>query len=137
MVGDFPARQHLQPLQQGIGLGAAMGFDIADHHVAAVLLALPGRLQHGIGLADAGGIAEKDLQLAQLGRDLFGLGQLEHRLRGGAYVVTVSGHQRTKLRSFRWNFICVFVEKKFVLRRKPLQQVNRTIRVLKPQIAGI
>ncbi len=41
-----------------------MGFDIADDHIHALVAALVGGFEHGIGLAHAGGITEEDLELA-------------------------------------------------------------------------
>lgn len=63
-IGDDLDRQLLQSLQKGHGLRPGVGLDITRHHVDACRLGPVGRLQHGIGLAHAGGIAEKDLQPA-------------------------------------------------------------------------
>ncbi len=63
-VADPLARQHLEPLQQRLGLRPAMGLDHADDDIGARLLPGVGALQHLIGLADAGGGADKDLQPA-------------------------------------------------------------------------
>ena len=61
---DPPARQHLEPGEQGRGLAPAVGLDDADDHVDAVVLAAPGRGQHLVGLADPGRGAEEDLEPA-------------------------------------------------------------------------
>src|SRR6185369_15223097 len=90
-VVNILARQDFQPFKQGVGLRAAMGLDIPGHHVTTVLLAPPGRLQHGIGLPHPGSVAQEYLQFPQLRRSLFGLRQLEHRLRRGACFVAI-GH---------------------------------------------
>ncbi len=66
LVGDAFARDDLKPVQQRLGLGAAMGFDNADHDINAGLLAGMGALQHFVGLADAGSSADEDLQPAGL-----------------------------------------------------------------------
>ena len=76
-------RELRHALEQGGGLGPAVGLDHADHDVHA----LPGlgarRLQHGVGLAHAGRGAEEDLEapaarlpllLANPGEQGFGVG---------------------------------------------------------------
>ncbi len=63
-IVDVPARQHLEPGEQRLGLLPAMRLDDADGDVDALaLLGLRG-LQHLVGLADAGRGAEKDLEPA-------------------------------------------------------------------------
>ena len=64
LVVDPLARQHLETLQQRFGLRPAMGLDHADNDIGARLLPGMRALQHLIGLADAGGGADKDLQPA-------------------------------------------------------------------------
>ena len=49
----------LQPIQQRQSLRSGMGLYIAHHHVNALPFSMVSRLQHGIGLAHPGGIAEK------------------------------------------------------------------------------
>ena len=39
-----------------------MRLDVADDHFLSLGLLLPSGLQHGVGLADAGGVAEEDPQ---------------------------------------------------------------------------
>ena len=68
LVADPLARQHLEALQQGLGLRPAMGLDDADHDIGAGLPPGMRALQHLIGLADAGGGADEDLQPAGAGR---------------------------------------------------------------------
>jgi hypothetical protein len=95
-VGHLAQRQARQALGQGLGLGAAMGFDHADGQRRA---AGPGRLggdQHGVGLAHARAGAEEDLQPAAPGLGLVGLDPAQqgvgvgpgvvrhHRVRSGA-----------------------------------------------------
>ena len=63
-VLDEARGKDLQAAQKGLGLAPAVGFDDADEHVDALGFARLGGLEHGIGLADAGGGAEEDLQLA-------------------------------------------------------------------------
>ena len=63
-VLDRPARQDLEAAQQRLGLGAPVRLDAADDDVDALGALLAGRLEHGVGLADAGGGAEEDLELA-------------------------------------------------------------------------
>ena len=64
LVLDAPARNDLETLEQRLGLLPAVGFDDADDDVVAVLLAGARRLQHFVGLADAGSGADEDAQLA-------------------------------------------------------------------------
>ncbi len=59
-----PRRQRLEPGQQRVGLGALVRLDVADDHVAAVGALVARDLEHRVRLADAGGGAEEDLQLA-------------------------------------------------------------------------
>ena len=63
-VLDAPARDDLEAVEQRLGLLPAMGFDHPDDDVVAVLDAGAGGLQHFVGLADAGGRADKDAKLA-------------------------------------------------------------------------
>ena len=88
-VGDRLARQHLEVGQQRLGLGAAVRLDHADHHVQTLRAQHAGRRQHRVGLADAGGGAEEDLQLAPLRLRLFLL-QTRQQLIGVGPVV---GHE--------------------------------------------
>ena len=64
LVFEPPARNDLEALQQRFRLLAAVGLDDADDDVVAVLLAGAGLLQHLVGLADAGGGADENPQLA-------------------------------------------------------------------------
>ena len=66
LVADPLARQHFEALQQRFGLRPAMGLDHADHDIDAGLPLGMRALQHLVGLADAGGGADKDLQPAGL-----------------------------------------------------------------------
>jgi hypothetical protein len=54
--------EHLQPVQQALGLGARVGLHHAGHDVLALSLGRPRRLQHGVGFAHAGRRAEKELE---------------------------------------------------------------------------
>ena len=83
-----PRRQRLEPGQQRVGLGALVRLDVADDHVAAVgALVAPG-LEHRVRLADAGGGAEEDLQLAAPLARLFFFDAGQERFRVGS----VRGH---------------------------------------------
>ena len=66
LVVDPLARQHLKPLQQRFRLRPPMGLDDADDDIGAGLPPGVRALQHLVGLADAGGGADKDLQPAGL-----------------------------------------------------------------------
>ncbi|MGY4302649.1 hypothetical protein ACVWXN_010744 [Bradyrhizobium sp. i1.4.4] len=87
------ARHHLEPAHQRLGLGAAMGLDKADHHVDARVAPGMGALQHLVGLADAGGGADEDLQLAA--RALLPARGFKQRLRGRTLfgIAALSDHQ--------------------------------------------
>ena len=65
-VLDLAPRHLLQVADQGGGLGPAVRLDDADDHVHALLLEPLPLLEHLVGLADAGGEAEVDLQPAPL-----------------------------------------------------------------------
>ncbi|MNE38874.1 hypothetical protein D3C80_1327920 [compost metagenome] len=58
------ARLDGELVEQGQGLLAAVGFHHPDQDIDPFPCLFPHRLQHGVGLADAGRGAEKDLQLA-------------------------------------------------------------------------
>ena len=60
-------RQALEALEQGLGLGAPVRLDVADDDVDAARLQHARFFQHLVGLADARGGAEEDLELAALG----------------------------------------------------------------------
>ena len=64
LVLDPLARQDLEAVQQRLGLRAAVGLDDADHDIDAVLPLGVRALQHLVGLADAGGGADEDLEPA-------------------------------------------------------------------------
>ncbi len=64
LIIDLLAGHDRHALDQRLGLGAAMGFDHADHDVDAGLLPRRAFGQHLVGLADAGSRAEEDLQTA-------------------------------------------------------------------------
>ena len=64
LVFDALARDDLEPVEQRLGLLAAMRLDDADDDVDALLQPGARLLQHLIGLADAGRRAEEDLEPA-------------------------------------------------------------------------
>ena len=57
-------RQLFQPIQQSHGLRLGVGLDIARHHIHAGRLGPAGGFQHGVSLADAGGIAKEYFQVS-------------------------------------------------------------------------
>ena len=61
-IGDLAPGQDLQAVQQNGGLGAAVGLRDTHHDIHALVVLLPGRDQHGVGLAHPGAAAEEDLQ---------------------------------------------------------------------------
>ena len=64
LVFDLTTRNDFEALHQRFGFLAAVGLDHADDDIVAVFLAGAGGLQHRVGLADAGGGADEDPQLA-------------------------------------------------------------------------
>ena len=89
-IGDGFARDDLETVEQRLGFAPPVGLDDADDHVDAI--GMPGAAghQHLIGLADAGGGAEEDLEPALR----LALGALQKRVRRGSLqrVATVVGH---------------------------------------------
>ncbi len=81
-IVDQPSRHDLETIDQRLGFLAAMGFDDADDDIEAICKARPAGHQHFIGLADAGGRTEKDLQPAAT----FLLGMLKESFRRGPGV---------------------------------------------------
>jgi len=66
MVVDGARGEDLEPLEERLGLRAAVRLDVADDHVDAVRALLARRLEHGVGLAHARRGAEEHLELAAL-----------------------------------------------------------------------
>ena len=62
---DFFARDDFQTVQQRLGFLAPVRFNPADDHVHARFFEAMRLFQHRIGLADARGVAEINLQLPQ------------------------------------------------------------------------
>ncbi len=60
---DIAARQYLQPFDERGGLAAPVGFHQTDDDVDAIGLQPTRPRQHRVGLADAGGCAEKNREL--------------------------------------------------------------------------
>ncbi len=74
-----------------------VGFDVAGHHVHAASFRGVGRLQHGIGLAHAGRIAEEDLEMSAPCMLLIAVGivldGLEERIGIDAAIGCVTWHE--------------------------------------------
>src|SRR5581483_11993730 len=83
-VLHLEVRQALEALEQRLGFLPAVRLDIADDHVHALALAHAGVLEHRVGLADAGGRAEENGQLAALLFRLLALHARKKRVRVGA-----------------------------------------------------
>ena len=66
-VLDLAARHDLEPVDQRRGLGAAVGLDEAEHDVDAALAERVRLLEHPVGLADAGGEPDVELEPAAPG----------------------------------------------------------------------
>ncbi len=58
-VFHMPAGNDLKTCQQGLGFNAAVGLYVSDDQVR-VPFPLVSRLQHGVGLPDAGRVAQED-----------------------------------------------------------------------------
>ena len=71
--------QHVEPLQEGCGLGPAVGIDPAHDDIDALGTPLVGRFKHGVRFANTGRGAKEDLEFAA---GLLGLFSLAHG-RGG------------------------------------------------------
>ena len=67
----------LETFGKGHGIRAGMGLQIAHRHVETLLQYVVRFLEHRVGLADAGGVAEENLKLAaRIPRSLLRLGDL-------------------------------------------------------------
>ena len=73
-----------QTFGERVGFLAAMRFDVADDHVASGGKFAPRGFEHGVGLADAGAHAEKNLEPAAFLRGLLALDGTQQRVRIGA-----------------------------------------------------
>ena len=71
-----------------VGFLATVRFDIADDHVASSFQLTLRGLQHGVGLADAGRHAEKNLEPTAFPGGLRALDGTQQRIRIGAVVVS-------------------------------------------------
>ena len=91
LVFQLPARNDFKAVQQRFGLRPAMGLDHADDDIDARLLPGVRALQHFIGLADARGGADKDLQPA--GVVTFPPGGLQQRIRRRPLFRVAIGHE--------------------------------------------
>ena len=65
-IADGPARHDLETVEQGLGLGPAMGFDDTRSDVEALAQFGARGLEHRVGFPDAGCGAEKNLQPGRL-----------------------------------------------------------------------
>ena len=81
LVGDLLLRQQFQPVEQGGGLGAAVGLHHPYQEILPVAPALGGLLEHGVGLPDARRGAQEDLQPGP-GRPVFLLLQVPEEFVG-------------------------------------------------------
>ena len=63
-VGDDAARNDFEAFGLGDGVLAAVRLEVADDDVHALAAQLLGLLQHAVGLADPGGVAQVDLEPA-------------------------------------------------------------------------
>ena len=66
VVFDFARRDLFEAIDELGGFGSIVRFDITGYDIDAAAPGGLGGLQHGVGLAYAGGIAEKDLEMAAL-----------------------------------------------------------------------
>ena len=82
LVVEPLARKHFEALQQRLGLRPAMGLDHADDDIDAGLQPGMRALQHLVGLADAGGGADENLEPA--GAVVLAPGGFQQRFRRGS-----------------------------------------------------
>ena len=84
LVGEPFARQDFKAREQRLGLRPSMGLDHADDDIDAGLQLGMRALQHLVGLADAGGGADEDLEPA--GRVVLAPRGLQQRIRRGSFI---------------------------------------------------
>ena len=97
-IGDRVARDHLESLEQLLGIGAPVRLDDADHHLAAFGTARLCGLEHRVGLADAGRRADEQAEAAAL----CARGGLDQRVgRRAAVVIGLAAHARQCLTAAR------------------------------------
>ena len=84
--------QHVEPLQQGCGLGPAVGIDPAHDHIDALGTPLVGGFKHGVRFANAGRGAKEDLEFPAGLLGLFLLDTGEQGIGVGALIVHRSVH---------------------------------------------
>jgi len=89
LVVDLAARDLFEAGGELGGAGAAMGFDKADDDVFAAATAADAFAEHAEGLADAGGVAEEDLETATL---LLGVAGVQPVFRGLSLIGHTIGH---------------------------------------------
>ena len=90
LIGNHLGRELFQPIQQRHGLRAGVRLDIARHHVHARIPRLVRRFQHGVGLAHARGIAEKDFEFSRAlrgRRPVPGAHGLRHRRTSRNFII--------------------------------------------------
>ena len=86
-VFDDPGREDFQAVEQGGGVRAVMGLDDTHDHVDALGALLARGEEHRVGLADAGGRAEEDLQPPTALPGFLALDARQERVRIPARVV--------------------------------------------------
>ena len=82
-------------MQQRLGFGPAVGLDHADHDIGARLHPGMRALQHLVGLADAGGGADEDLELA--GAAFLAPGRFQQGFRRGTLFGIAAGLDHTAI----------------------------------------
>ncbi len=95
LVVEPLARQHFEAFQQRFGLGPAMGLDHADDDIGAGLQPGMRALQHLVGLADAGGGADEDLEPA--GATVLAPRRFQQGLRRGTLFGIAAGVDHTAI----------------------------------------
>ena len=102
-VLDLAARHDFERCEQRFGVSAAVGLDQADDNIATGAQQLSALAQHLEGLADAGGGAEQDLQLAAAvatrgAQQQVGRGSIGIAVGHGASVAVLRGEIRSSSR---------------------------------------
>ena len=80
-VAHLEVGQALEAFEQALGLGASVRLDVADDDVAAGRARAARRLEHRIGLANAGRGPEEDAQASARGARLLALERRQDRFR--------------------------------------------------------
>src|SRR5262249_4042557 len=100
-VLDDRARHHLEAVDERDRLFAAVRLEVADDDVDALPLQLARLGEHLVGLADAGGVAEEDLEAAARARRVGHCGKTRTSIPSALPIRRSSGVPPSRLRQLR------------------------------------